>query len=236
MNRNSTLFAALALLAVVLSACTSVLAQAPKATHFSLNALPHVAMGMPEQDVYVEQEPGSDQVIRILPDQVDQYADSPIYASTQANQHNLFATGEAPFGPFPKGASLGMTLGDWLSASGKGSYTVIGDRAKINLTFENLVPDGVYTLWCSRVTFPPNIEIVDAACGAPDGSENSLIADKNGRAHFKLDLPALAESSEETVTVLALAYHSDGQTYGANPGDFGLNSHVQIAAMVVQPE
>jgi hypothetical protein len=27
---------------------------------------------------------------------------------------------------------------------------------------------------------------------------------------------------------LAIAYHSDGNTYGAEPGDFGLNSHVQM--------
>jgi hypothetical protein len=29
-----------------------------------------------------------------------------------------------------------------------------------------------------------------------------------------------------------MAYHSDGQTYGAYPGDFGKNSHVQLAAMI----
>jgi hypothetical protein len=237
MFRKTDFLVVLALLAIlVLGACTGVQAAEPQAKHFSLEAISHVAMGLPEQDVYVEQDPSSGQVVRILHDQVDLYKDAPIYAATELKEHNLFQTGESPLGPFEKGEALGMTLGEWLSASGKGSYTVIGDQAKINLRFENLVPGGVYTLWCSRVSFPPNINIVDEPCGDANGSQNSFTADKKGRAQFRLDLPAVQESSAETATVFALAYHSDGQTYGAYPGDFGLNSHVQIAAMLPQAE
>jgi hypothetical protein len=237
MFRKTDFFVVLALLAILLlGACTGVQAAEPQAQHFSLEAISHVAMGLPEQDVYIEQDPGSGQVVRILPDQADLYKDAPVYAATHLVEHDLFQSGESPLGPFEKGEALGMTLGEWISASGKGSYTLIGDQARINLRFENLVPGGVYTLWCSRVSFPPNINIVDEPCGQPDGSQNSFIADKKGRAQFKLDLPALPASSAETATVFALAYHSDGQTYGAYPGDFGFNSHVQIAAMLPQAQ
>jgi hypothetical protein len=123
-------------------------------------------------------------------------------------------------------------LGEWLSASGQGSYTVTGDRAKIELTFENLVPNGIYTAWCTRVTFPPNVKIVDKPCGAADGTENTFTADARGNARFELELATLPPSSAETATSIALAYHSDGKTYGAYPGDFGLNSHVHIAAVI----
>lgn len=237
MNRRPTIVVALTLLAaVLLSACTGVLATAPQAETVELEAISHLAMGLPEQDVFVEQEPGSDQVVRILQDELEAYKDAPVYAAAERIEHNLFQTGDTPLGPFEKGTALGMTMDEWLSATGKGSYTVSGDRAKISFTFENLVPHGVYTVWCTRTTFPPNDNVVDKVCGAPDGSENSFTADKAGRAHFELEMPAMPESSAETVSVLAMAYHSDGQTYGAYPGDFGLNSHVQIAAILPQTE
>jgi hypothetical protein len=129
-----------------------------------------------------------------------------------------------------------MTLGEWLSAGGEGTYTVIGDRAEIDMTYENLVPNGIYTVWCVRTTFPPNIQVVDKVCGAADGSQNGFVADAQGNGRFQLELAALPASSAETVSVIAIAYHSDGQTYGEYPGDFGYNSHVQVAAIIPVPE
>jgi hypothetical protein len=34
------------------------------------------------------------------------------------------------------------------------------------------------------------------------------------------------------VAGLAIAYHSNGDTYGALPGAFGLNSHIQLMTML----
>ncbi len=237
MSYKSILLAVMAIFATaILSACTGVVAAKPETETFALQAITHVAMGLPEQDVFIEREAGSGQVVRIIQGEEAEAADMPVYAAAAMVEHDLFGTSDAPVGPFAKGEELGMTMGEWLAASGQGTYSVTGDRAKIDLTFENLVPNGVYSVWCSRVSFPPNVEIVDKACGTEDGSQNTFIADAEGNAHFELELATLPASSPETSSVIAMAYHSDGQTYGAYPGDFGLNSHVQIAAMIPVPE
>lgn len=236
MIRKPPILSTLALLdAVLLSACTAVLAQ-PEPQVFALQSMSHLAMGLPEQDVYIEQAPGSDQVVRVAPGEETATMDLPVYAAAEWVAHNLFAEGDAPFGPFPKGQALGMTLGEWLAASGEGTYTVTGNLARLELTYEHLVPNGVYTVWCTRTTFPPNSNVVDTACGAADGSQNAFVADVQGNGRFTLDLDTLLVSTAETVSVIAIAYHSDGKTYGAYPGDFGYNSHVQLAAIIPVPE
>ena len=150
------------------------------------------------------------------------------YAAASPVQHDLFKIGANPLGPFQKGKPLGFTLGQWLAATGSGTYTVNGNNAEMKLTFNNLVKNSVYTVWCSRMTFPPNPKIVDIPCGSTEGSENSFKSNSNGDGSFNLKLKKLEPSTKETASVVALAYHSDGKTYGASPGDFGLNSHVHI--------
>ena len=121
-----------------------------------------------------------------------------------------------------------ITLEQWLAGTGSGTYTVDSGAATLDLTFQSRVPNATYTLWCSRLTRPPKTARVDAPCGASDGSQNAFTTDATGSANFNLSLAPLPESSAETLTVLAVAYHSDGESHGASPGDFGLNSHVQI--------
>ncbi len=70
----------------------------------------------------------------------------PIYAAAEMVDHSLFATGDAPFGPYVKGQALGMTLGEWLAAGGQELIPCTGDRAKLDMTYEKLVQNGVYTL------------------------------------------------------------------------------------------
>ena len=157
------------------------------------------------------------------------------YSTATPTAHDPFKVGENPLGPFDKGKLLGFTLQQWLSASGIGIYSVDDENAEIDLSFKNLVPNGVYTLWCSRITFPPNPNIVDMPCGAEDGSENSFTADDKGSGSFSLKLKPLEASTKETASMVALAYHSDGKTYGESPGDFGSNTHVQIFFMMPVP-
>jgi hypothetical protein len=233
MYRKSSLLALVVMFAAtLLSACTGVVAAEPQSKVVALQAVTHLTAGMAEQDVFVERIAASGEVERVLPGEEGDVLELPVYAAAETVDHDLFGSGDNPVGPYPKGASLGMTLGEWLAATGEGSYTVTGNRARIEMTFENLVPNGVYTVWCSRVSYPPNIKIVDNPCGAADGTENIFSADAQGNARFELELDALPPSSAETGTVIAMAYHSDGQTYGASPGDFGRNSHVQLAAMI----
>ena len=158
-----------------------------------------------------------------------------VYAAATPTQHDPFKVGNNPLGPFDKGKSLGFTLQQWLEASGIGIYSVDGENADMTLSFKKLVPNGVYTVWCSRITFPPNPKISDAPCGKEDGSENSFTADEKGNGDFNLKLKALEVSTKETASAIALAYHSDGQTHGASPGDFGLNSHVQLFFLLPAP-
>lgn len=157
------------------------------------------------------------------------------YATAAPTQHDPFKAGANPLGPFDKGKPLGFILQQWLSASGIGVYSIDDDSANLELSFKNLVPNGAYTVWCSRLTFPPNPNIVDKPCGAEDGSENSFKSDDKGSGSFSLQLKPIEVSTKETASLIALAYHSDGKTYGASPGDFGLNSHVQIFFLMPQP-
>lgn len=221
-------------LALAISACSGTTAQTTKKV--DLTFVSHLAAEMPEQDVFVEISPGSDQVQRITVENSQTYMDAPVYASQAAINHDPFQLGDAPVGPYAKGADLGFTMDEWLAGTATGTYTVTGDEAQIDLSFEKLVPNGVYTVWCAHINVPPNFSIVDEPCGAADGSQNVFTAGADGKAEFNLSVDALPDTTDETIRVIAAAYHSDGKTYGSYPGDFGLNSHVQILAFIPEPE
>ena len=176
----------------------------------------------------------STKVIRVEGPQAENSSNMTVYASSEAVPHDPFKVGKNPIGPYPKGKSLGFTLQQWLEASGIGVYSVDGDNAQMELSFQKLVPDGVYTVWCSRLKMPPQPMIDDYPCGAANGTENEFKADSQGNGAFKLNLMTLAVTTNETAEVLAIAYHSDGQTHGASPGEFGLNSHVQLFYLMPQ--
>ena len=40
-------------------------------------------------------------------------------------------------GPWKKGKALGMTLGEWLAAEGRGSYQCKDGTGKVSVTFDN---------------------------------------------------------------------------------------------------
>jgi hypothetical protein len=174
------------------------------------------------------------------------------YASTEAIPPDPYKLTPNALGPFPKGKALGFTMGDWLAASGKGTYIEEDGNATMNFTFTKLVPKGTYSIWCHRVTMPPNYECEYLPCGAPDGSENIFMADETGNGTFKLKLKALPPSTNVTFpdyaamyvtktapvsrnitwTLITVAYHSDGQTHGPTPGDLGKNVHMQLVHLM----
>lgn len=234
MHSLSTKILILAALGILLlSACQPV--HPPTAQQVQLQLISHVAAGMPEQDVYVAKVADAGEVFRVTGDEVDDYMDAPVYASQEAIAHDLFGLSDNPVGPYAQGMPMGFTLGEWLAAGATGVYTVQGDKASIHLEFTDLVPNGVYTVWCATVNTPPNVSIVDKPCGAEDGSENLFTADADGNASFHLTMAPLVDTTDSSMQVIAAAYHSDGKSYGPLPGDFGLNSHVQIAAIVPPP-
>lgn len=232
-HRKLFILFTVAFVAIIITACSTATAQTNR--QVELTFVSHLAAEMPEQDVFVALE-DTDQVHRITVKDGNAYNDAPVYASSVKVAHDPFQLGNNPIGPYPKGAELGFTMGEWLAGTGSGTYTVIDDKAEIDVSFENLVPNGVYTIWCAHINVPPHFTIVDEPCGVQDGSENTVIADAAGKANFNLTLDKLPDTTEETIRVIAAAYHSDGETYGFYPGDFGLNSHVQILAFIPGPE
>ena len=198
----------------------------------------HIQMKLPEQDVFINLAGKPDsEVYRIEGDQSKDAANlaATAYASSSTVPHDPFKTGTNPLGPYTKGQSLGFTMAQWLDGSGSGTYTIDGSTASIDLSFHKLVPSGTYTLWCSRINFPPNFSVTDKPCGAADGSLNMFKADSSGDGAIKVTTDALAASTDTAASVLAVAYHSDGQSHGADPGEFGLNSHVQLAFLLPAP-
>lgn len=219
------------LLIMVFGILSVSVASGQDSTTAELGFINHIVAGMPEPDVLVATEDGD--LIRITGESPISAIGQPIYASTTGADHDMFMLGDDPLGPYEMGKPLGVTMGEWLSAGGSGSYTVDGDVATVEASLSNLVPNGVYTVWCSRVMVPPNFDIINKPCGAQDGSENVVTADNEGNLPFSIESFVMDLTSDEGISLIALAYHSDGQTWGFDPGTFGLNSHVQVFAPIV---
>lgn len=222
-----------AILAFVLVFAGSVSAQQSSLTVKGITFFDHHTAGMIEQDGFVETSPGSSQVIRVSKDDAGPYLDRPLYGAAVAVHHAPFNA--ALNGPHAKGTPIGLTLGQWLAATGAADYSCTANSGTIDASFEGLVPDGVYTMWnfyagkahmgCADCPFAT----VDFPVGAADGSQSVFNADPNGNATFSATFsPCLQLGSERLVAGLAIAYHSDGRTWGPTPGELGAVSHVQI--------
>ncbi len=206
-----------------------------------LEFVDHIKAGMIEQDVFVEKTRGSGEVFRVGKTEAKRYADAPVYRSKVPVRHAPFSP--AKNGPYPKGASLGMSLGDWLKGSGRVSVTCSGDEGRIKALFRNLVPNGTYTMWyfraakahmgCAECPFAT----IDFPVGAKDGSQSPFAADARGNATFDASFkPCLKPSDDQLAAALGIAYHSDGKTYGPSPGDMGHTSHVQLFTVLPGPD
>lgn len=192
----------------------------------------HLDMNLPEQDVFIEREPGSGEVYRVTG--ADHDMSAPLFKSALAVRHDPFDP--AAIGPHPKGEPLGMSVGQWLKHRGTGIYTAENGVGTLRLEFSGLVPNGVYTMWHAFIALPPTTPFsgtLDLPLGARDGSESVFVADANGKAVFEHTFsPPLEMSDVWTTAMLAIAYHSDGKTWGGVPGDFGLNAHVPLFVML----
>lgn len=210
-------------------------AQETQLTIGSIKFVDHITAGMIEQDALIEKEKGSGKVYRIGPDEAETYKDAPVFGTAEPIHHAPFA--KSASGPYPKGKALGVTLSEWLSGSGTASYSCTAGEGSINASFTGLVPDGVYTMWyafagkahmgCADCPF----STIDFPVGGGDGSQSVFSADGSGNADFQANFsPCLRLGDELLMPMLAIAYHSDGNTYGPDPGKFGTASHVQLFA------
>lgn len=184
----------------------------------------NIGMNMPIAAVYLDA--GNGQAMRprdVSPETLAQ----PIYRAGVEVRPPLQPPGDA--GPFPLGEPLGVTLGEWLAATGRGTYTVQNGEATVAMSFDRLMPNGVYTLWCVEIHVPPaEPKMIERPCGAPDGSESRFTSDENGRAEVTIVIDAFPPPTAEVFYSITLAYHSDGQTHGASVGQHGLNAHAHI--------
>jgi hypothetical protein len=223
----TTLIAALAMDIVLAQTITY-----DKPVDIDLTFLYHVDMDMAEQDVYLERATAPDRVFRAT--KADRDMNQPVFASAERQEHSPFDVHAT--GPYPKGRPLGLTLGEWFAAKGVGSYACTDGEATIDIRFEGLVPKATYTMWHFFMASPPTepfIGTYDLPIGGRDGSDSVFSTDSKGGAHFQRTFkPCLQLSGEHLMGGLAVAWHSDGRTYGVKPGDFGLNSHIQLFLML----
>ena len=201
-------------------------ANEPKAIELAL--VTHLDMDLPEQDVFIEREPGSDKVFRVT--KGDHDLNAPLYKAAVPVKHDPFDP--AAIGPHPKGERLGLTLGQWLQHRGVMRYVCSNGEGRLEAELSGLVPSGVYTLWHAFIALPPTKPFsgtLDLPLGARDGSESVFKANAAGRANLhRIFKPCLEMSDVWTSSMLAINWHSDGKTYGADPGAFGYNAHVPL--------
>ena len=192
----------------------------------------HLDADLPEQDVFIERTPDSDRVFRVTKGDNDMSAQ--LYRTAIPVKHDPF--NPAAIGPHPKGEPMGITLGEWLKHQGQGTYRCENGQGTLETSFSGLVPNGVYTMWHAFMAIPattPFSGALELPLGARDGSTSIFTADADGNAAFNHQFkPCLQMSDVWTTAMLAINYHSDGKTYAALPGDFGLNAHIPLFLML----
>ena len=187
----------------------------------------HIKAEMIEQDVYVEKEPGK--VFRVTTADYSEYMSSPVFTTAVAVEHDPMAMDK--IGPYEKGRPLNFTLEEWLSASGTGKITCDGGSGTLAAEFENLVPNGVYTMWqfWMGMPLPAHFTTYDLPVGGRDGQDSVFTADADGSAIYQAKVePCLQGGGSQLAAGIAIAYHSDGKTYGHEPGTMGDKSHIHL--------
>jgi hypothetical protein len=220
---HRTIFALVTLFTMVVSASAD--------DKVELVFINHLQKSLVEQHVYVERVPKSGEIFRVTPVDQHRYTNSPVFAAAKSVANAPMNHGA--IGPYKRGKPLGITLGDWLAASGAGSYTCINGAGKVQAKFSKLVPNAVYTMWYALVPRPPLDPFValDMPLGKRDGSQSVFTTDAAGSLNIESTFkPCLQMGGLQVDALLAIAWHSDRKTYGATPGPFSTVTHVQLLA------
>jgi hypothetical protein len=254
-ERWTLLFVTIFLLATLASAIYASADQPVTQVNVTLRSSIYLTTPRPIQDVFlVLNNTTPNLVYRVERSEAEDpmNLEKEVYATINSMPHDVYKITPHPLGPFPKGKDLGFTLGQWLAAIGTGTYSEANGNATMNLTFRSLVPNGTYTVWAHRVIMPPDYEYVFMPVGASDGSQNVFKADTDGNGAFNLTFKALPPSTNVTYpdyvamyvtkkiplntkinwTLISVAYHSDGKTYGATPGELGKTAHMQLTHLM----
>lgn len=234
MRRSRSLSLLLTLL--VLSACAKPVAEKPEAPRppadLSTKMIfkSYLGHGFAEQDVYVEDIPGSDHVVRFEnrqlanPEKMAKSFQRRVMTSTTARPHDPYKKDKGWQGPFSKGKSLGVALQAWSNAQGVGRYTVKDGTATVIMDFWKTMRGGTYSLWCIRMS---ENSIIEKPCNEPGKPGNPVVMDNRGETRLEVSFPALADTTSGTGSWIGLAYHSDGHQH-AIENDFGKTTHMQL--------
>lgn len=190
----------------------------------------HVDDRSPKQDVFIRTEDAARNVLRPQPGY--SHLAAPLFASAEPQAHAPFD--QTAIGSFPAGQPFGLSLGDWLSAAGTGTYRCEGGQRHREVEFIGLVPDRTCTIWhffAVNGATEPFIGSFDLPLGAYNGSQAGFAADADGKAPYDQTLATCLQlSSEQLMAGLAVNCNCDGQAYGILPSDIGQNAHIPIYA------
>ena len=166
-------------------------------------------LGLPEADVRILNIPLREVPINVAPFELR----SAVPPSRVASPN--------PFPPTKSEPTTPIRLGGWLST--RGNMTIKcrdNGPAWVRISFENLIPNGIYTmwgLWGTTAPGAPGPSLVPVPFG---GVPNAFVPGRGGRAVFTRRLPACPMDTTPDGSVLffvSTAYHSDGSLYGATP-------------------
>ena len=198
----------------------------------------HLTAGLIEQDLFVEKDLGSGLVYRVTPKEKDTYINHKLYKSVEAQKHDPFNARNA--GPYKKGEYAGMTLGEWLSGRGEATYSCENGWGSLTASFTNLVPNSTYTMWhffMAKESTDPFTGTLDVPMGDRSGKQSVFKTDADGNAKMDITFEKCLQLGDvQLAGAVAIAYHSDGKTYGALPGDFGTLTHVHLFAILPDAE
>lgn len=128
------------------------------------------------------------------------------------------------------GLRLPLTWGEWSAGTATSRVTAVGPRTDVRLSFQHLVPGGVYSVFWATIEpdsvqpLCPGVERslpLDAFKADRQGPDpNSFVADAAGGAtfHGRVDGDLLAARQ----LFFSVVYHADGRTYYPLPnrGEF----------------
>jgi hypothetical protein len=125
-----------------------------------------------------------------------------------------------------------IVLAEWKQAKGEAVIKCGQKGTHVALQLTGLIPHGVYTVWVAVFESPgltPDFThmIGVGALGAPDGSQNTIVASEDGEGELSVFHPSGALSyfgsagclTDEFEVLLWVPLHLNGQTSGGVPGD-----------------
>jgi hypothetical protein len=116
------------------------------------------------------------------------------------------------------GIPEGVEAEAWADATVIAVATQTEDGVEVTIFGAELVPEGLYTTWAVNEGLV-GMDVAPAG-GTP---ANEFRANEDGFGVNTIIIPA-----DEVPDALALAYHSDDQTYGDNPGPMGEVSFTHV--------